>query len=92
LGNLCHNGGMSGPKAPIQIDAELLRRAEARASERGRAAGDLVEEAVQRYLELDEVMERVWGSSPDDLSEDESLDFANRELHAMRAERTAQQP
>jgi hypothetical protein len=34
----------------------------------------------------------VWGSSPDDLSEDESLDFANRELHAMRAERTAQQP
>ncbi len=80
---------MPGPKAPIQIDAELLRRARARAAERGRAAGDLVEEAVQRYLELDEVMERVWATSPDDLSEDESLELANRELHAMRVERTA---
>lgn len=47
---------------------------------------------MQRYPELDEVMERVWASSPDDLSEAESLEFANRELHAMRAQRTAQQP
>lgn len=78
---------MPGPKAPVQIDAELLRRAQARAAQRGRAASDLVEEAVQRYLELDEVMERVWAGSPDDLSQDESLEIANRELHAMRVER-----
>lgn len=78
---------MAGPKAPIQLDAELLRRAEARAAQRGRPAGELVEEAVQRYLELDEVMERLWDSSPDDLSEEESLELAYRELHATRAER-----
>ena len=83
---------MAGPKAAIQIDAELLRRAEARAIKDGRAADDLIEEAVQRYLEVDEALERVWGSSPDDLSEQESLEFANRELHAMRTERAAQQP
>lgn len=81
---------MAGPKAPIHLDAALLRRAEQRAAARGRPPGELIEEAVQRYLELDEALERVWASSPDDLSEAASLDLATREVHAMRAER--QQP
>jgi hypothetical protein len=82
---------MVGPKTPVPLDAELLRRAQARAEQRGRATGDLIEEALQRYLDLDDFMEQVWLGSPDDLTEAESLAFANTEVHAMRAERAAVQ-
>lgn len=60
-----------------------------------RSESDVVEEALRRYLRSDdaardlqsvrEVMDRV--SARFNLSEDEAMQFANDELHAMRAER-----
>lgn len=83
----CHNWVMSEQKTPVYLDGELWRRAQARAAGRGQAAEHLVEEAVRRYLELDEFLEHVWANSPDYLSEEESLTLANREVHAMRRAR-----
>jgi hypothetical protein len=83
---------MTDEKTPVYLDDELWRRAQARAARRGQAADDLVEEAVRRYLELDEFLEQVWARTPDDLSEDESLTLANRELHAMRRARANDAP
>lgn len=83
---------MTDQKTPVYLDGELWRRAQARAARRGQAADDLVEEAVRRYLELDEFLEQVWPRSPDDLSEEESLALANREVHAMRRTRANDAP
>ena len=60
-----------------------------------RSESDVVEEALRRYLRSDdaarelqavrEVMDRV--SARSNLSEEEAMQLANEELHAMRAER-----
>jgi hypothetical protein len=84
-------GSWLARKTPVPLDAALLRRAQARAAERGWDAEDLIEEAVQRYLDLDNFMDRAWSGSPDDLTEVEFLELANREVHATRAERASRQ-
>ncbi len=74
-------------KAPVYIDGSLLQRAEIKAVRIGREPTEVIEEALRRYLEFDALLERVWSTSPDDLTEDESLNLAYQELRAMRAEK-----
>lgn len=87
-------------KQKTEIDAGLLEELRRRAEEQGRPEGELLEEAVGRYLlalaprrsgsmekffEEVERCRREEGVEP--LSEDEAMELANEELHAMRRER-----
>lgn len=87
-------------KQKTEIDAGLLEELRRRAEEQGRPEGELLEEAVRRYLlalaprrsgsmkeffEKLEHRQREEGVEP--LSEDEAMELANEELHAMRRER-----
>lgn len=80
---------MARAKTALYIDEDLLRRAGSLAAQRGHAVEDVVEELLQRYVDVDDFMEAVWATSPDDLSEEESLELADREVHAVRRERAA---
>lgn len=87
-------------KQKTEIDAGLLEELRRRAKELGRPEGELLEEAVRRYLlvlaprrsdSMEEFFEKVGrrrreeGVEP--LSEDEAMELAYEELHAMRSER-----
>ena len=82
-------------KRTTEIDAGLLEKLRRRAREQGRPEGDLLEEAVRRYLErpgsLAELFERIdqgqkeRGVEP--LSEEETMRLAVEEQHAWRRER-----
>jgi archaellum biogenesis protein FlaJ (TadC family) len=77
-------------KQRTEIDAGLLAELRRRAKELGRSEGDLLDEAVRRYLErgdprrFEELLDRM--SSRFDLDEDEAMKIAYEELHAMRRE------
>lgn len=83
-------------KQKTEIDAELLERLRRKAQEQGRPEGELLDEAVRRYLErprsLAELFERIEhgqrkrGVEP--LSEDEAMRLAVEEQHAWRWERS----
>lgn len=78
-----------------EIDEKLLAEIRRLAGEQGRSEGELLDEAVRRYLErsnprrFEELLERM--SSRFDLDEDEAERIAYEELHAMRRERKAAQ-
>lgn len=85
-------------KQKTEIDAGLLEELRRRAEEQGRAETEVLEEAVRRYLdalrELAELFDRAdqWqrehGVEP--LTDEEAMELANEELHAMRRERRAE--
>lgn len=79
---------MSAAKAPMYLDEDLAREVADRAAKRGERPEQLVAEVLRRHFLL-EVFERIWTRNRDDLSEEEALDLAYRELKAMRAERRA---
>ena len=56
------------------------------AARTGKRDSDVVEDALRRYLGIN-VLEEVWSASPRDLSGDEALSLADRELHEARAGR-----
>lgn len=82
-----------------EIDDKLLREVRLLAKERGLPERDLLDEAVSRYLRdqfesaknFDEYFERLaeWQSAHgvEPLSDEEAMELANEELHAMRRER-----
>lgn len=78
-------------KQRIEISAELLEELRRGAREQGRPEGELLEEAVRRYLErsdprrFEELLERM--SSRFDLDDEEAERVAYEELHAWRRER-----
>ncbi len=78
-------------KQKTEIDAGLLEELRRRAKELGRPEGELLDEAVRRYLErsdpgrFEELLDRM--SSRFDLDEDEAMKIAYEELHAMRREK-----
>lgn len=86
-------------KQKTEIDAGLLEELRRRAREQSRTEGELLEEIVRRYLVLmprrsdsfREFFEKVEGRRREEgvepLSEDEAMELANEELHAMRRER-----
>ena len=86
-------------KQKTEIDAALLEELRSRAREQSRTEGELLEEIVRRYLVLtprrsdsleeflDEVERRRRKEGVETLSEEEAMELANEELHAMRRER-----
>ena len=73
-------------KVTFYVDEDVLRAARVRAARSDRRDSEIVEDALRAYLGFD-VVERVWARS--DLGEDEAMQLAVSELHAMRAEKRA---
>ncbi len=86
-------------KQKIEVDAGLLEELRRKAREQDRTEGELLEEIVCRYLMLaprrsdsfgeffEKVERRQREEGVEPLSEDEAMQLANEELHAMRRER-----
>lgn len=82
-------------KQKTEIDVELLKELRRRAEDQGRPETEVLEEAVRRYLDaprtLAELFDRAdrWQREHDvePLTEEEAMELANEELHAMRRER-----
>jgi hypothetical protein len=86
-------------KQQTEIDAELLEELRARAREQSRTEGELLEEIVRSYLVLaprnssslggflDGLERRRREEGVEPLPEEEAINLANEELHAMRRER-----
>jgi hypothetical protein len=72
---------MARKKTTVYIDSDLLRAAKVRAARRGQKDYEVFEEALRKLLGL-EAVAKVWERS--DLSEQEALDLAYRELHEAR--------
>ena len=73
-------------KVTFYLDEDVLRAARVRAARNNQRDSEIVEEALRGYLGFD-VVERVWARS--DLGEDEAMQIAVSELHAMRDEKRA---
>lgn len=82
-------------KQKTEIDVELLKELRRRAEDQGRPETEVLEEAVRRYRDaprtLAELFDRAhrWQREHDvePLTEEEAMELANEELHAMRRER-----
>ena len=68
-------------KTTVYLDDELLRAAKIAAARSGKRDYQVFEEALRAYLGL-ELLERVGARS--DLTEDQALDLAYKELHQSR--------
>ena len=77
---------MAKRKATFYVDEEVLRAARVRAARSDQRDSDVVEQALRAFLGFD-VVERIWARS--DLSEDEAMQLAVSEIHAMRDEKRA---
>jgi len=71
-------------KATVYLDPGVLRATRALATRTGKRDSDIVEEALREYLGL-ALLQRIREKS--DLTEEEALELAYDELHAMRADR-----
>jgi hypothetical protein len=88
-------------KQRTEIDAGLLKELRARAHEQSRTESELLEEIIRSYLVLaprrsnslggffEDLERRRREDGVEPLSEEEAIDLANEELHAMRRERRA---
>jgi hypothetical protein len=78
--------GVSKKKVTLYLDEDVLRAARVQAARSDRRDSEVVEAALRAHLGFD-VVERVWGRSS--LGEEEALELAVSELHAMRDEQRA---
>jgi len=77
---------MARERATVYLESNVLRAARVMAARTGKRDSDVVEDALRRYLGIN-VLEEIWSASPADLTGDEALALANRELHQARAGR-----
>ena len=75
---------MAKVKTTVYLEEDVLREVRVTAARRGRTVSELVEDALRR-LTLSGLIESIRSRS--DLSEEEALELAYSELHAMRRER-----
>jgi hypothetical protein len=76
---------MARTKTTVYLDPQVLRAARVAAARAGKRDSDVVEEALREYLGL-AVIDRIRSRS--ELDEDEAMQLAYEELHAMRRERS----
>jgi hypothetical protein len=88
-------------KQRTEIDARLLEELRAKAHQQSRTESELLEEIIRSYLVLaprrasslgrffEDLERRRREEGVEPLSEEEAIDLANEELHAMRRERRA---
>ena len=75
---------MARKKTTVYVEEDILRAAKVSAAREGRHDYEVFEDALKAYLGMD-VLEAVWARS--DLTEDEAMELAVSEIHAMRRER-----
>ena len=75
---------MAKVKTTVYLEEDVLRKIRVAAARRGRTVSGLVEDALRRST-LSGLIESIRSRS--DLSEEEALELAYSELHAMRRER-----
>jgi len=73
-------------KVTFYLPEDVLRAARVRAARADRRDSDVVEAALRLYLGFD-VVDRVWARSS--LGEDEAMELAVSETHALRDEKRA---
>lgn len=73
-------------KVTFYLEEGVLRAARVRAARTDRRDSEIVEEALRAYLGFD-MVERIWARGG--LSEDEAMNLALNETHAMRDEKRA---
>ena len=78
--------GNAKKKVTFYLPEPLLRAARVHAARTNKRDSEVVEEALRTYLGFDAV-ESVWARS--ELSEDEAMELAVGEVHAMRQEKRA---
>ena len=81
---------MGRVKTQVQLDEQVLELVEQRATATGRDRDQVIEEALRRQFaddQLTDVLAAVRERS--DLTDEQALELAYRELRAMRAERRA---
>lgn len=75
---------MGKVKTTVYVDEGVMRSIRVTAARRGRSVSDVIEDALRKAT-LSDLIRGIQAES--DLSEDEALELAYSELHAMRAER-----
>lgn len=78
---------MSKTRTTLTVDEDVLRAVRIKAARTGKRDSEVIEESLRRDLGLD-ALDEIWASVRP-ATEEESLDFAYTELHAMRRERRA---
>lgn len=76
-------------KTTVYLDQEVLRATRVAAARAGKRDSEIVEEALRRFLPRG-ILESIWAHQRErglELSEEEALELAYSELHAMREER-----
>lgn len=79
---------MAKTRTTLTVDEEVLRAVRIKAARTGKRDSEVIEESLRRDLGLDE-LERIWAKVKPLPGEDDGLDLAYAELHAMRRERRA---
>jgi hypothetical protein len=74
---------MARTKTTVYLDPDVLRAMRVAAARAGKRDSDVVEDALREFLGL-ALLERIWEKA--DLTEEQALQLAYDELHAMRAE------
>ncbi len=77
---------VSKKKVTFYVGEDVLRATRVRAARQDRRDSEIVEEALRAYLGF-ETVERVWSRS--DLSEEDAMQLAVAEQHALRHEKRA---
>ncbi len=78
---------MSKTRTTVTLDEEIIRAVRMKAARNGKRDSEVIQESLRRDLGLD-VLDDLWAgvrAAP----EEEGLDLATDELHAMRRERRA---
>lgn len=79
---------MSRTRTTVTLDSDVLQAVRIRAARTGKRDSQVIEEALRRDLKLD-LLDELWARVKTPISEAESLELANEELHAMREEKRA---
>lgn len=86
----CHHVLMQTSRVPIEIDSELVARAEQAGAPTGRSATAVVEDAVRAFLGadvIDTVRARNCGADPEEIAR-----LGRSELYALRREQAQAAP
>lgn len=83
----CYDAIMSKTRTTVTLDEEVIRAVKIRAARSGRRDSEVIEDSLRRDLGL-EALERIWARVRP-APEEEGMELATAELHAMRGERRA---
>jgi hypothetical protein len=76
---------MAKTRTTVTLDEEVFRAVKVKAARTGKRDSQVIEESLRRDLGLADLAD-VW-SRVEQASEEEGLELANAEIHAMRGER-----